>query len=155
MKRACELFDEVIVGVYDHAQPSKSILFPIEERIAMIKNALNGRENIRVLPYSGLTVDFARELRARIIIRGLRVFSDFEFEFRLALANQRLAPEIENVNLMTREQHTFLSSTIVREIASLNGDVSTMVPPNVAKALRKRFAGSNGDDFNRPVPLRD
>jgi pantetheine-phosphate adenylyltransferase len=155
MKRACELFDEVIVGVYDHAQPSKSILFPIEERIAMIKNALNGRENIRVLPYSGLTVDFARELRARIIIRGLRVFSDFEFEFRLALANQRLAPEIENVNLMTREQHTFLSSTIVREIASLNGDVSTMVPPNVAEALRKRFAGSNGDDFNRPVPLRD
>jgi pantetheine-phosphate adenylyltransferase len=155
MKRACELFDEVIVGVYDHARPSKSILFPIEERITMIENALNGHENIRVLPYSGLTVDFARELRARIIIRGLRVFSDFEFEFRLALANQRLAPEIENVNLMTREQHTFLSGTIVREIASLDGDVSTMVPPNVAEALRERFVGTNGDDFNPPVPLRD
>lgn len=155
MKRACELFDELIVGVYDHAQPSKSILFPIDERINMIKTALNGRKNISVKPYSSLTVDFAREMRARIVIRGLRVFSDFEFEFRLALANQRLAPEIENVNLMTREQHTFLSGTIVREIASLKGDVSSMVPPNVAQALHKRFAGNNGDDFNPPVPLRD
>ena len=155
MKRACELFDELIVGVYDHALPSKSILFSIDERIAMIETALNGQKNISILPYSSLTVDFAREMGARIIIRGLRVFSDFEFEFRLALANQRLAPEIENVNLMTREQHTFLSGTIVREIASLGGDISSMVPPNVAQALKERFAGDNGDDFNRPVPLRD
>jgi pantetheine-phosphate adenylyltransferase len=155
MRRACELFDEVIVGVYDHARPSKSILFPVEERIAMIEGALNGEDNIKVMPYSSLTVDFARQLGARIIIRGLRVFSDFEFEFRLALANQRLAPEIENVNLMTREQHTFLSGTIVREIASLNGDVSSMVPPNVARALYERFRGTNGDDFNPPLPLRD
>lgn len=155
MKRACELFDELIVGVYDHARPSKSILFPIEDRIAMIETALEGHKNISIIPYSSLTVDFAREVGARIIIRGLRVFSDFEFEFRLALANQRLAPEIENVNLMTREQHTFLSGTIVREIASLGGDVSSMVPPNVAQALYARFAGSNGDDFNRPLPLRD
>lgn len=155
MKRACELFDELIVGVYDHVRPSKSILFPIEERMAMIETALNGRENVTIMRYSSLTVDFAREINAKIIIRGLRVFSDFEFEFRLALANQRLAPEIENVNLMTREQHTFLSSTIVREIASLGGDVSSMVPPSVATALKDRFAGSNGDDFNRPVPLRD
>jgi pantetheine-phosphate adenylyltransferase len=155
MKRACELFDELIVGVYDHARPSKSILFSIEERIAMIETALNGQENISVLPYSSLTVDFAHEVGARIIIRGLRVFSDFEFEFRLALANQRLSPEIENVNLMTREQHTFLSGTIVREIASLGGDISSMVPPNVDKALQARFAGNNGDDFNSPLPLRD
>ncbi len=155
MKRACKLFDEVVVGVYDHARPSKSILFPVEERIDMIEGALNGQENIKVMRYSSLTVDFAHQIGAKIIIRGLRVFSDFEFEFRLALANQRLSPEIENVNLMTREQHTFLSGTIVREIASLNGDVSSMVPPKVAEALYKRFQGHNGDDFNRPVPLRD
>ena len=155
MKRACKLFDEVVIGVYDHARPSKSILFPIEERISMIEQALNGRDNISVMRYSSLTVDFAHQIDAKIIVRGLRVFSDFEFEFRLALANQRLSPEIENVNLMTREQHTFLSGTIVREIASLGGDVSSMVPPQVAQALHERFSGTNGDDFNRPVPLRD
>lgn len=155
MARACLLFDEVVVGVYDHARPSKSILFSVEERIEMIKHALNGHDNITVIPYSSLTVDFARQVRAKIIIRGLRVFSDFEFEFRLALANQRLAPEIDNVNLMTREQHTFLSGTIVREIASLNGDVSSMVPPNVAQALYNRFHGKVDSDFNRPIPLRD
>jgi pantetheine-phosphate adenylyltransferase len=155
MKRACKLFDELVVGVYDHARPSKSILFSIDERIAMIETALNGQKNISVMPYSSLTVDFAQEVGARIIIRGLRVFSDFEFEFRLALANQRLSPDIENVNLMTREQHTFLSGTIVREIASLGGDISSMVPPNVDKALQARFAGNNGDDFNSPLPLRD
>ena len=155
MRRACELFDEVIVGVYDHARPSKSILFPVAERIAMIESTLNGDDNISVMSYSSLTVDFARQLEAKIIIRGLRVFSDFEFEFRLALANQRLAPEIENVNLMTREQHTFLSGTIVREIASLGGDVSSMVPPNVAQALHERFNAKGATDFNRPVPLRD
>ncbi|MCP4426260.1 MAG: pantetheine-phosphate adenylyltransferase, partial [Chloroflexi bacterium] len=155
MHRACELFDEVIVGVYDHARPSKSILFPVEERIAMIEESLNGDDNIKVIRYSSLTVDFSRTINAKIIIRGLRVFSDFEFEFRLALANQRLAPEIENVNLMTREQHTFLSGTIVREIASLGGDVSSMVPPNVAQALYQRFHGHNGDDFSQPLPLRD
>ena len=155
MKRACDLFDEVVVGVYDHTRPSKSILFPVEQRIAMIEEALNSRPNITVVSYSSLTVDLARQVNAKIIIRGLRVFSDFEFEFRLALANQRLSPDLENVNLMTREQHTFLSGTIVREIASLGGDVSSMVPPNVAQALRDRFNGANAGDFNRPLPLRD
>lgn len=155
MRRACELFDELVVGVYDHARPSKSILFSVDERIGMIEDALNGRDNITVIRYSSLTVDFAREIGAKIIIRGLRVFSDFEFEFRLALANQRLASEIENVNLMTKEQHTFLSGTIVREIASLGGDVSSMVPPNVAQALYNRFNAQDSSDFNRPIPLRD
>ena len=160
MRRGAAIFDELVVGVYDHARPSKSILFPIDVRIAMIEQALNDldgpeRENISVIPYSSLTVDLAREVGARVILRGLRVFSDFEFEFRLALANQRLAPGIENVSLMTREEHTFLSGTIVREIASLGGDVSSMVPPSVAKALYAQFNGSQSDDFNRPVPLRD
>ena len=155
MRRACELFDELVVGVYDHAVPSKSILFPVEERIKMIKEALNGKDNVTVMSYSSLTVDFARKVDAKIIVRGLRVFSDFEFEFRLALANNRLAPDIENVNLITREEHTFLSGTIVREIASLGGDVSSMVPPNVAQALYARFNNQDAADFHRPLPLHD
>ncbi len=155
MHRASALFDELIVGVYDHSKPTKSILFPAAERIQMIQDALDGATNITVTGYSGLTVDYAHQIDAKIVIRGLRVFSDFEFEFRLALANQRLAPDIENVNLMTREQHTFLSGTIVREIASLGGDVSSMVPGNVAEALRLRFDGEDDGRFNRPVPLRD
>lgn len=155
MKRACAIFDEVVVGVYDHSKPSKSILFSIDERIQMIENALNGSDNIVVARFSGLTVEFAREIGAAAIVRGLRVFSDFEFEFRLALANKRLAPDIETINLITQEQHSFLSGTTVREIASLGGDVSSMVPPNVAKALYSRFNDQDAGQYNRPVPLRD
>jgi len=155
MIRATSIFDELIVGVYDHSRPSKSILFPVEERMQMIKDALNGREGISVVCFSSLTVDFAREIGAQAILRGLRVFSDFEFEFRLALANKRLAPEIETISLITREEHTFLSGTTVREIASLGGDVSSMVPPNVCEALYARFQSEDSQGFTRPLPLRD
>lgn len=155
MERASALFDELIVGVYDHLQPTKSLLFSIEERVKMIEEALNGRSNITIMRYTGLTVEFARQIGAKVIVRGLRVFSDFEFEFRLALANQRLVPVIETVSFMTREEHTFLSGTTVREIASLGGDVSSMVPANVANALHSRFNGKEATQFNNPVPLRD
>jgi pantetheine-phosphate adenylyltransferase len=155
MSRAAALFDELIVGVYDHNQPTKSLLFSVEARIAMIEESLDGRQNVTVTSYSSLTVDFARKVEAQAILRGLRVFSDFEFEFRLALANKRLAPEIETISLMTQEEHTFLSSTTVREIASLNGDISSMVPPNVAQALYRRLSPDGGEEFSRPVPLRD
>jgi pantetheine-phosphate adenylyltransferase len=121
----------------------------------MIEEALDGRNGVTVVRYSTLTVDFAKAMNANIIVRGLRVFSDFEFEFRMALANQRLMPGIETVSLMTREEHTFLSGTTVREIASLFGDVSSMVPPNVARALYNRFNGENVAKYNRPLPLRD
>lgn len=155
IKRACALFDELIVGVFDHGRPSKTLLFSVEDRVAMIIKALDGSKNIRVIPYGGLTVDFARAVEAKVIIRGLRVFSDFEFEFRMALANQRLAPDIEVVNLITREEHTFLSSTIIREIASFKGDVSSMVPPSVADALSRAFDGKDFDAYSPPVSLRD
>lgn len=89
--------------------------------------------------YSGLTVDFCHQIQAQVIVRGLRVFSDFEHEFRMALANHRLAPDIEIVALITHEEHTFLSSTTVREIAALGGDVSSIVPSHVDAALKKRF----------------
>jgi pantetheine-phosphate adenylyltransferase len=155
MHRACAIFDEVIVGVFDHGRPTKTLLFPVDERVKMIVDSLEGLNNIQVMPYGGLTVDFANLVGAQVIIRGLRVFSDFEFEFRMALANQRLAPEIESVNLITREEHTFLSSTIIREIASFKGDVRSMVPPNVAVALETRFDGHEPGYLIESQSLRD
>jgi len=136
-RRAARLFDELIVAVYD--RPLKSLLFQPEQRIAFAKKAFQDDNNIRVMGYSGLTVNLCDEIQAQVVVRGLRVFSDFEYEFRMALANHRLAPEIEVIALITHEQHTFLSGTTVREIASLNGDVSTMVPPHVENALNIRF----------------
>ena len=155
MHRACAIFDELIVGVFDHGRPSKTLLFSVEERVTMIEEAINGQSGIQIVRYGGLTVDFARATDARVIIRGLRVFSDFEFEFRMALANQRLAPKIEVVNLITREEHTFLSGTIIREIASFQGDVSSMVPSNVVRALQERFDGQESQRYSAPVSLRD
>ena len=99
-------------------------------------------------------MDFARQMKATVIVRGLRVFSDFEFEFRMALANQRIAADIETVALITAEQHTFLSSSTVKEIATLGGDVSSMVPPFVDKALRSKVT-SLGDQHSPPNALRD
>ena len=158
MTRGAGLFEKLIVAVYDHKIPTKSLLFSVEERVTMIEEALQQEsrpDNIVVTSFSGLAVDFARKMNAKVFVRGLRVFSDFEFEFRLALANKRLAPEIETISLITHEDHTFLSGTTVREIASLGGDVSSMVPPNVANALYNRFNGTDTSSFNRPVPLRD
>ena len=107
--------------------------------MALLERAIESIPNARVGSYDCLTVDYARAQGAKVIVRGLRVFSDFEFEFRMALTNQRLAPGIEMVSLMTREQHTFLSSTTVKEVISLKGDVSSMVPPHVQDAMRARF----------------
>lgn len=140
-QRAAAIFDELVLAVYD--QPLKSLLLPTEERVALVTQAVAHLPNARVEAYHTLTVDYAREIQARVIVRGLRVFSDFEFEFRMALTNQRLAPELEIVNLMTRQEHTFLSSTIVKEVASLNGDISSMVPPYVHRALQARFMQPN------------
>ena len=151
-RRAAGLFDELLVGVYD--KPLKQLLFAPEERIALVEQAVKemGLANVRVTGYSGLTVEFCRKVSAKVMVRGLRVFSDFEHEFRLALANHRLAPEIDIVPLITSEEHTFLSSSTVREIASLGGDVSTMVPPHVQAALQRRFA-ELGDDGGKLVPM--
>jgi pantetheine-phosphate adenylyltransferase len=107
-----------------------------------------------VTGYSGLTIEFARQIDAQVIVRGLRVFSDFEFEFRMGLANQRLASDIETVAFITAEQHTFLSSSTVREIASLHGDVSSMVPPYVDEALKLKVSNL-GDGHSPPNALRD
>lgn len=139
-RRAARVFDEVILAVYENP-PGKELIFSPQERVDLIKEALDSLslENVKVASYQGLTVDYLTSVNAFILIRGLRVFSDFEFEFRMALANQRLAPDIEMVNLITGEQFIHISSSTVREIAMLGGDVSSMVPPHVARALRKRY----------------
>jgi pantetheine-phosphate adenylyltransferase len=141
-RRAASLFDEVVMAVYD--KPLKSLLFSPRERMAMVKEATKELSNITVLGYNGLTVQFANEVGASAIIRGLRVFSDFEYEFIMAMANKRLEPKMETIVFVTDESNTFLSSSMVKEIASLGGDVSTMVPSNVLKALGKKYqpAGS-------------
>lgn len=136
-RRAVRLFDELIIAVYD--KPLKSLLFTPEERIALVEEAFADEPKIQVTGYSTLTVDACRDANAQVIVRGLRVFSDFEFEFRMALANHRLASDIESIALITHEEHTFISSSTVKEIAMLDGDVSSMVPPSVHEALREKI----------------
>jgi pantetheine-phosphate adenylyltransferase len=154
-ERASRLFDQIIMAVYD--KPLKSLLFSPEERIGLVTESFKDNPKITVVGYSGLTVNFARQVDAQVIVRGLRVFSDFEFEFRMGLANQRLASDIETVAFITAEEHTFLSSSTVKEIASLFGDVSSMVPPHVEKALKVKVDGLDGLDGQNSPPnaLRD
>src|SRR4030067_650967 len=131
--RAARLFGEVVIAVYD--RPMKSLIFPPDERIELVRRTITDDPKISVVGYSGLTVEYCHKIGAHVIVRGLRVFSDFEYEFRMALANHRLAPEIESISLITDEEHTFLSSSTVREIAALDGNVRSMVPPHVSAAL--------------------
>jgi pantetheine-phosphate adenylyltransferase len=149
--RAARLFDEVVVAVYD--RPLKTLMFLPEERINLVTVALQKMPKIRVVSYSGMTVDFCRKIGAQVIVRGLRVFSDFEFEFRMALANHRLAADIESIAFITDEEHTFLSSSTVREIASLGGDVSSMVPEHVHIALKAKLKDL-GDQQVRPFGIK-
>ncbi len=153
--RTARVFDEVIAAVYD--TPPKQMLFSVEERVAILERVFSDLPNVKVAHYSGLTVDYMREVDAFVMIRGLRVFSDFEFEFRMALANRRLAPDVEVVNFMADEKNLFISSSTVREIASLGGDVSSMVPHAVAEALRAKFNDKDRDgaDTNYVVSLQD
>ncbi|MDY6873174.1 MAG: pantetheine-phosphate adenylyltransferase [Chloroflexota bacterium] len=153
-RRAADLFDEVIVAVY--ARDQSNILFPPEKRLALVEESFKTVGNISVTAYTGLTVKFAKNVGANALLRGLRVFSDFEYEFRMALANNRLDPDIDVIALITSEEHTFLSSTTVREIAALGGDVSSMVPTHVQEALEARFQQLGKDQDVVPLTsLRD
>ncbi len=136
--RSLNLFDELVIAVYD--KPLKNLLFSPSERIELTRQAFASNPQVRVEGYSGLTITYAKSIGACAILRGLRVFSDFEYEFRMALANKRLDPAIEVIALITQEQHTFLSSSTVKEIAALKGNVSSMVPDHVAKAMELKFA---------------
>jgi pantetheine-phosphate adenylyltransferase len=149
-RRAVKLFDELIIAVYE--TPAKSILFSPEERLALVQTALEDTEGVSTTLFSGLIVNFCRDVGSQVIVRGLRVFSDFEHEFRMALANHRLAPEIDVIALITSEEHSFLTGSTVKEIASLGGDVSSLVPEHVAQALEAKFR-QLGDDGPNMVPM--
>ena len=136
-RRAAEIFDELILCIY--ATPQKNLLFSFEERMEMAKQVFADVPNITVEGYTGLTVDYAREVGAKCMVRGLRVFSDFDYEFRMALANKKLAPDIETVSLITTHQYTFVSSSTVKEVVSLGGDVTGMVPDFIREALIKKY----------------
>lgn len=147
--RASHLFETLVVAVYD--RPAKDLMFTVDERVSLAQRALDDLPNVRVEPYGGLTVEFAREIGARAIVRGLRVISDFELEYQMALTNRELAPEIELVCLMTRQAHAFLSSSIVKEVALLSGDVGGMVPQHVARALEE--SRRRRERNHEPVPV--
>ena len=136
--RAAKLFDEVIVGVYD--TPSKSLLFTTDERVELFEQASSHLSNVRVVKYSGLTVRFARDIGADVIVRGLRSGYDFEYEFEMAFMNSKLEPEVDLVCFMTSQDYVFVSASLLKEGAKLGGDIREMVPPNVAEALYQKFA---------------
>lgn len=136
-ERAAALFDGVIVGVYE--VPPKQLLFSTKERVALMKKALKHIPNAKVVSYDGLTVEFARKMKAKVIVRGLRMSSDFEKEFEMALMNKKLASDIEVVCFMTKLEFEFVSSSLLKEAARLGGRIDDLVPPHVMDALNEKF----------------
>lgn len=134
--RAARLFDRVILAV----AVGKETLFSIEERMNMARCMAETMPNVEADRFDGLLVDYARQIGARVIIRGLRAFSDFEYEFQMALTNRKMAPDVEVLFMMPRESYSYISSSVVREIASLRGDTGKFVPDFVNEALKKKFA---------------
>jgi pantetheine-phosphate adenylyltransferase len=142
VERGAALFDKVIVAVY--ATPSKDLLFNTEERVRLFEEAVQHLPNVEVREFNGLVVRFAEEVGASVIVRGLRSGSDFEYEFEMAFMNRRLAPRVDMVSFMTSQDYMFISSSLLKEVARLSGDVTTMVPPRVAEAVYAKFG--------KPVP---
>jgi len=140
VRRAAMLFDTVVLAVAD--AKAKRPFFTLDERLAMAKEVLADVSNVQVVGFSGLLTDFVRKQGARVVLRGLRAVSDFEYEFQLAGMNRNLYPEMETVFLTPSEQHMFISATLVREIATLGGDVSEFVHPVVARRLKEKSTSS-------------
>lgn len=149
-RRASLLFEKVFWAAYD--RPLKNLLFSEHERLEFMREAARDLPNVEVCSYHGLTVLFARNVGAKAIVRGLRATHDFEIEYQMALTNAQQAPEIDTVCLMTGAQYAFLSSSILKEVALANGDISTMVPDYVAPKLKARIA-QLGDDRGDKVKL--
>jgi pantetheine-phosphate adenylyltransferase len=137
-ERAAALFDGVVVGVYE--VPPKQLLFSTKERVALMKKALKHIPNAKVVSYNGLTVEFARQMKAKVIVRGLRMSSDFEKEFEMALMNKKLASDVEVVCFMTKLEFEFVSSSLLKEAARLGGHIDDLVPPHVMDALNEKFS---------------
>jgi pantetheine-phosphate adenylyltransferase len=143
LDRAAAIFDRVVVGVLEN--PAKTPLFTAGERVEMIQACLGDRPRIEVTTFAGLTVEFAASVGAIAIVRGLRVISDFESEFQMALMNRRLNPKVNTVFLMTSFTNVFISSSLIKEVCQLGGDVSEMAPPVSIEAMRRRFASERAE----------
>jgi len=137
VERSAEIFDRLILAVA--VSSAKETLFPLEDRLAMACEVVRGLKNVEVCTFSGLLVDFARSRGVKVLVRGLRAYSDFEAEFQMALTNRKLAPEIETLFMMPKENHSYVSSSAVKEIAELGGDPREFVPAAVRCALARRF----------------
>lgn len=136
--RAAGLFEKLVLGVF--ATPGKSIIFEIEERVELAKKALAHLPNVEVTSFSGLTVDFARKYGAKVMVRGLRMSAYFEREFEMAMMNKKLDPGLELVCLMASQDFQFLSSSLLKEVAGLDGNIVNLVPDHVAEALKEKIA---------------
>jgi pantetheine-phosphate adenylyltransferase len=147
--RAAQIFDRLVIGVVGAPQ-HKTPTFPIDERVELVKGALAHLDNVEVEIFKELVVDFARRWDAKVIVKGLRVISDFEYEFQMNQLNRTLAPDIETVYVMASSQVSFVSSSGVKEIAAFGGNVEELVPPAVARRLRELFPGGRGG-----TPLND
>jgi pantetheine-phosphate adenylyltransferase len=141
--RAAALFDQLVVAVYCH--PQKPLLFSAEERVSLAKAVLSEYSNVKVVAYSGLTVDFVQSLGASVIVRGLRVISDFEMEYQMALTNRQLSPDLDTICLMTSQDYAFISASVVKEVFIAGGNVSQMVHPLIKEALADKVKQQNSD----------
>lgn len=148
IERASHLFDELVIGVLMNSQ--KNALFSIDERVSIIKDLTKDLPNVKVVAFDGLMVDFAREIHAKIVVRGLRAITDFEYELQLAQSNKVQYNDIETVFLTTDLHYSYLSSTIVREFASYGGDISKFVPPSVIPLLEAKYKDRlKGDKYGK------
>ncbi len=137
--RAAKLFDKLIIGIYN--TPNKHLMFSTEERVELVRQSIVNLPNVEVQSFDGMTVGFARKVGAQVMVRGLRMSADFEREFEMALMNKKLDPDLELICLMTNLQYQFLSSSLLKEVASLGGNIDNLVPKSVAVALRKKVGG--------------
>ncbi|MFQ5996076.1 MAG: pantetheine-phosphate adenylyltransferase [Dehalococcoidales bacterium] len=136
VNRAARLFDKIIIGVYEKSD--KHLVFTTEERVDLVRRTVANLANVEVKAFGGLTVDFAKQEKAQVMIRGLRMNADFEKEFEMAMMNRKLAPDLDLLCLMAKQEYQFLSSSLLKEVARLNGNISDLVPEHVAEALRKK-----------------
>ncbi len=138
VRRSANIFDRVIVAIYD--RPAKALLFSVEERVDLFRRSVEGLPNVRVEPYSTLTVFYAKAVGACAIVRGLRATSDFDYEYQMTTMNRHLLPEIETVFIMASLEHVYLSSSLIKEVAAQGASLDRLVPDHVAKALKEKFA---------------
>lgn len=134
--RASKLFDRIIIGIF--ATPDKRLVFTTEERVDMAKRAVAHLNKVEVMCYDGITVEFAKKIGAQVMVRGLRMVGDFEWEFEMAMMNRLLSPDLELVCFMASQQYQFLSASLIKEVATLGGDIASLVPEHVAEALRNK-----------------